>query len=220
MRHRKLRQGPDKFYKGRSQEKTPLLQLKLFLLLSPIDGASSVLTGRTMCSVAGHFGPAIGGSSPSGFHCLFATKPVSSETSKAEPRSIGDHSSIRDSWPIAFSGYPRGPRVGCETRCPKHAAPNLSAETRSRTRVSQEPDGHRQKKSRDGRTRSETLKLFVVSKTGRRSTLLSSIPPTRSWQFSWPRSGVPSLPASPWPAGPRRTLATDRVWSRQWWPHP
>jgi hypothetical protein len=43
---------PDKFYKGRSQEKTPLLQLKLFLLLSPIDGASSVLTGRTMCSVA------------------------------------------------------------------------------------------------------------------------------------------------------------------------
>jgi hypothetical protein len=138
---------PDKFYKGRSQEKTPLLQLKLFLLLSPIDGASSVLTGRTMCSVAGHFGPAIGGSSPSGFHCLFATKPVSSETSKAEPRSIGDHSSIRDSWPIAFSGYPRGPRVGCETRCPKHAAPNLSAETRSRTRVSRELDGHRQRRS-------------------------------------------------------------------------
>jgi hypothetical protein len=29
---------------------------------------------------------------------------------------FGDHSSIRDSWPIASSGYPRGPRVGCETR--------------------------------------------------------------------------------------------------------
>ena len=28
----------------------------------------------------------------------------------------------------------------CETGCPKHAAPNLSAETRSRTRVSQELD--------------------------------------------------------------------------------
>src|SRR5580693_9096058 len=58
---------------------------------------------------------------------------------------FGDHSSIRDSWPMAFSGYPRGPRVGCETWCPKHAAPNLPAETRSRTRVSREPDGHRQR---------------------------------------------------------------------------
>jgi len=50
---------PDKFYKGRSQEKTRLQQLKLFLLRSPIDGVRSVLTGRTMCSVAGHFGPAV-----------------------------------------------------------------------------------------------------------------------------------------------------------------
>src|SRR6266853_6856415 len=24
---------------------------------------------------------------------------------------FGDHGSIRDSWPMAFSGYPRGPRV-------------------------------------------------------------------------------------------------------------
>jgi hypothetical protein len=24
---------------------------------------------------------------------------------------FGDHSSIRDSWPIAFSGYPRGPSL-------------------------------------------------------------------------------------------------------------
>jgi hypothetical protein len=85
------------------------------------------------------------------------------------------HGSIGDSWPIAFSGYPRGPRVGFETKCPRHILPNFSAETRSRTRVSREPDGHRQKKSRDGRTRSETLKLFVVSEIGRRSTLLSSI---------------------------------------------
>src|SRR6266436_6886099 len=58
---------------------------------------------------------------------------------------FGDHSSIWDSWPIAFSGYPRGPRVACETVCPRHAASNLPAETRSRTRVSREPDGHRQR---------------------------------------------------------------------------
>src|SRR5271170_168429 len=63
---------------------------------------------------------------------------------------FGDHSSIRDSRPIAFSGYPRGPRVACETRCPKHAAPNLPAETRSRTRVSREPDGHCQRIPRHG----------------------------------------------------------------------
>src|ERR1700720_4289045 len=60
---------------------------------------------------------------------------------------FGDHSSIWDSWPIAFSGCPRGPRVDCETECPRHTAPNLSAETRSRTRVSREPDGHRQRRS-------------------------------------------------------------------------
>src|ERR1700681_588310 len=60
---------------------------------------------------------------------------------------FGDHSSIWDSWPIAFSGHPRGSRVVCETDCPRHAAPNFSAETRSRTQVSREPDGHRQRRS-------------------------------------------------------------------------
>jgi len=136
---------PGKFYKGRSQEKTPLQQLELFLLLSPLDGAGSVLTARTRCSVAGQCDPVVGVFSTSGFHRFLATKPVSSETSKPEPRSSGDHSSIWDSWPIAFSGYPRGPRVACETVCPRHAASNLPAETRSRTRVSREPDGHRQR---------------------------------------------------------------------------
>src|SRR5580693_3584138 len=88
---------------------------------------------------------------------------------------FGDHSSIRDSWPIAFSGYPRGPRVGCETGCPRHAAPNLSVETRSRTRVSQEPDGPPPGKvPGDGTDCQETLKLFVVSDVGRRTKLLSS----------------------------------------------
>ena len=57
--------------------------------------------------------------STSGFHRFFVTKPVSSETGKAERRSDGDHGSIWDSWPIAFSGYPRGSRVSGETECPK-----------------------------------------------------------------------------------------------------
>src|SRR5215471_19038561 len=120
------------------------------------------------------FGPAVWIFSASGFHRFFATKPVSSETSKAERRSNGDHGSIWDSWPIAFSGYPRGPRVLLETTCPRqHSASNGSSETRSRTRVSREPDGHRWSRFPVWeRTRSETLKLFVVSDDGRRSTLL------------------------------------------------
>src|SRR5215831_9780981 len=68
---------------------------------------------------------------------------VSSETSKAERRSNGDHGSMWDSWPVAFSGYPRGPRVDSETTCPRHTAPRDLTETRSRTRVSREADGHR-----------------------------------------------------------------------------
>ena len=49
----------DKFYKGRSQEKTHLLRPEFFLLLSPLDRASSVLTDRAMCSVAGPCDPVV-----------------------------------------------------------------------------------------------------------------------------------------------------------------
>jgi hypothetical protein len=41
-----------------------------------------------MCSVAGYFGPAIWVFSIGGFHRFFATKPVGSETSKAERGQI------------------------------------------------------------------------------------------------------------------------------------
>jgi hypothetical protein len=134
---------------------------------------------------------------------------------------FGDHSSIRDSWPIAFSGYPRGPRVGCETGCPRHTAPNLSAETRSRTRVSREPLRPSPEKSPEmERTRSETLKLFVVSDVGRRSSLLSSTPSTRWWQSSWPTLDAPSLASCPWSATRCRTLETDPVCSRPRSPRP
>src|SRR5580704_4047125 len=77
-------QSPDKFYKGRSQEKTLLLRPEFFLLLSPSDRARSVRTYRAMCSVAGHSGPALWVFSTSGFHRFLATKPVCSDTSKAE----------------------------------------------------------------------------------------------------------------------------------------
>jgi hypothetical protein len=78
---------PQKFYKGRSQEKKRSPRLEFFLLRSPTDQVRSVPISRTMCSVAGRVRPAIGDSSISDFHRLSATKPVSSETSKAERRS-------------------------------------------------------------------------------------------------------------------------------------
>jgi len=73
-----------KFYKGRSQEKTHLLRLNFFLLLSPLDRARSVLLFRALRSVAGQCNPVVWLFSTSGFHRFLATKPVSSETNKAE----------------------------------------------------------------------------------------------------------------------------------------
>jgi hypothetical protein len=62
----------------------------------------------------------------SGFHRFSSTKPIPSETNKAEPRSNGDHSSIRDFSPIALiSGYPRGPRVETNRRNLTQALPRF-----------------------------------------------------------------------------------------------
>ena len=127
--------GPVKFYKGGSQEKTLLLPPEFFLLPSPRERAR-VLSCRCMVSVCRAQCPRDLGFFYQRFSSPIATKPISSETRKAERWSGANHGSIGDSWPIAFSGCPRGPRVGCETTCPRHIAPNFTAETRSRTRVS------------------------------------------------------------------------------------
>jgi hypothetical protein len=100
--------------------------------------ARSVLTYRAMCSVAGNLTPWIGFSLP----VIFITSSRRSlsvpESAKQNVVNFGDHSSIWDSWPVALSGCPRKPRVGSRLRCPRHAASNLPAETRSRTRVSRQ----------------------------------------------------------------------------------
>src|SRR3984893_13143616 len=111
------------FYKGRSQEKIHLLRPEFFLLRSPLDRARSVLLFRAMCSVAGQRDPVVRVFSTSGFHRFLATKPVSSETSKAERWSnLATIVRIWGSWPIAFSGYPRGPRVGVRLVPEAHTA--------------------------------------------------------------------------------------------------
>jgi hypothetical protein len=61
----------NQFYRRGSQEKTLTPRLGLLLLPAQRNEAEFVLTG-----------PAISGFSPSGFHRLFATKPVRSETHK------------------------------------------------------------------------------------------------------------------------------------------
>src|SRR5271163_1688963 len=71
------------------KKKTLLLRLEVFLLLSPLDRARSVLTYRAMCSVAGHRDPAVWVSAISGFHRFCTTKPVRSETSKAARGQMG-----------------------------------------------------------------------------------------------------------------------------------
>src|SRR6266404_7772530 len=78
----------DLFYKRRSQEKTRLHRLEFFLLRSPLERARSVLTCRARCSVAGQCDPVVWVFSTSGFHRFLATKPVSSETNKAERGQI------------------------------------------------------------------------------------------------------------------------------------
>ena len=174
-----------------------------------------------MRSVAGSFGPAVWVFPVSGFHRFFATKPISSETNKAERRSDGDHGSIWDSWPIALSGYPRGPRVLSETECPMHT-PRLTF----LLRFALEPGVSRTRRPPPEkipgmeRTRSETLKLFVVSDDWRRSTLLSSRRSERSWQFSWLRSAAPFPAASLWPVKPCKTPRRGLAWLRRQPPHP
>src|SRR6267142_4063067 len=105
------------FYKGRSQEKTHLLRPEFFLLRSPLDRARSVLTYRAMCSVAGQCHPVVWVFSTSGFHRFLARRSLSvPKPTKQNVVKFGDHSSIWDSWPIAFSGCPRGPRVAVRLR--------------------------------------------------------------------------------------------------------
>jgi hypothetical protein len=70
------------------------------------------------------------------------------------------------------------------------------------------------------RTRSETLKLLVVSDIGRRSTLPSSIRSIRSWQSFLPRSAAPSLAAYLWQLKPHRTVRRGPACCKPPRPHP
>jgi hypothetical protein len=73
---------PGKFYKGRSQEKKPPLRLQLFFLRSPLK-MSRICSNLPRHSLGWRaLWPSVLGFPVSSFHRFFATKPISSETSK------------------------------------------------------------------------------------------------------------------------------------------
>src|SRR5215469_11303772 len=98
-----------------------------------------------------------------GFSWPLATKRSDLKLHKQNGCQLATHGSIGDSWPMAMSGYPRRPRVDCETRW--HAEPNDLVETRPRTQSVPEPDSPSPGRTNSGmkRRQPQTLKLFVVS---------------------------------------------------------
>jgi hypothetical protein len=116
------------------------------------------------------FNPAFGYCAPHPSTRGTSTLPISALLST-------HHGSIRGSWPMAISGYPRGHRIDPETRCSTaaHGTPNECIDTLPRTRASQEPIGHH-RGMKPGRSPGFcwTLKLLAVSVVLRRNVLLSS----------------------------------------------
>ena len=123
-----------------------------------------------MVSVAVHCGTAV--FSTSGFHRLFATKPIGSETSKAGPgRSVS--TKVLSLGLVAHSFFGLSERAwGYEPgRRPRHAGPNSPAETRSRTRGS--PESHQPPPEEiPGKVRTRSEK----SRKRRRGKLLATRP--------------------------------------------
>src|ERR1700751_3129802 len=163
-----------------------------------------------MCSVPEH-GPGGLVFSTSGFHCLLATRPVSSETSKAERGQVATIvlSGTRGPWLflVIREGLESGVRLGARSTQRLTNQLRLALEPQCLENPRPPPEKYPEME----RTRSETLKLFVVSDIGRRSLLLSSIRSIRWWQSFSPRSAAPSPVSSLWQLKPRRIPGTDPV---------
>jgi len=84
---------PGKFYERRSQEETDPLRLEFVLLRSHLI-ERDLFCSSAPCARLRGLATLVWVFSPSDFHRFLATKPVSSETNKAEQWSSGDHGSI------------------------------------------------------------------------------------------------------------------------------
>jgi hypothetical protein len=134
---------PDKFYKGRSQEKTHLLRLEFFLLRSPLDRGRSVLTYRAMCSVAGPCDPVVWVFSTSGFHRLFAIGRLPSDPDISSIKTstmITSSNSLRREWDahssaqastshhVRYRAVPRTNRTRTTASTHNHSATSSTSE--------------------------------------------------------------------------------------------
>ncbi len=160
------RPTPDKFSNRGKSRKNTSPAAGVFLASQPRERAR-VLTSRTRSRCQASYSIWVR------YHLMACrTKPIGSETRKAERWSGANHSSIGDSWPMAFSGYPRGHKVSSRDLVLQAPQPNGILDTRPRTRASGEPTGHRRDESRDDSR--QTLKLLAVLDIQRRNGLLSS----------------------------------------------
>jgi hypothetical protein len=92
-------------------KKTLLRWLEFFLLRRPLDGARSVLSARARCSVAGHYGPAIWGFSPSGFSLPVRNEACWFRNQQSGGGQLATIVLFRTGGAMAFSGFPRGRRL-------------------------------------------------------------------------------------------------------------
>ena len=187
----------------------------IFLASQPMNEPRSVVICRTRCPVAGMLWPSVLGFLYQRFSLLDRNEAC--QFRKPANQNGGQMATI------VLSGT-RGPwlflviREGLESRVKQGARGTQRLTNQLRLALEPEclenPTAPPEKMPRMERTRSETLKLFVVSDVGRRSTPLSSIRSERSWQFFVPRSSGHFWPDA---FGRRsaRTPGTDRVcWKR------
>lgn len=108
--------------------------------------------------------------------------------SKRECCVSGNHGSIRGSWPIAISDYPRGHSVRMVTRCRSTRGPADRLILTLESSVSRTRPATTSEIAKDGKNRSpEMLKLLADLIVWRRSPPLSSTSLKQWLRSFWPR---------------------------------
>jgi hypothetical protein len=165
---------PEKFYKGGSQEKTPLRRPEFFLLPSPGDRARLVLTCRAMDSVCGPLCRSRWVFFYQRFSSPVATKP---SVLKPAKQNGGQVPTMVLSETRGLSLF-RVVREGLESTLRLRARGTSCLTSRLRLALEPEclenPTATAREDPRDGADSIGTLKLLVISDTGRRNVPPSS----------------------------------------------
>ena len=98
-----------------------------FLALQPVRSRKDLFwPSAPETRLVARCGEAIWFFHPSGFILMVVTTPFGVRNEQAGRLSGANHGSIRDSWSIAFSGYPREHRVGSVAPVPEARRPNFT----------------------------------------------------------------------------------------------